>query len=183
MATLHLGDRRRRPLPQKPSGSVILLDPEMPGRLQLCPSQIFLYKNITLQSIGDNKNRLVDLYGDEIEVLTPEDFFLPELCFLPGGCALENSWLNSQMEGEPVLNGHPVTPLLPLQERIRDLFSSAELSCFCSLRVEPDGKHLEFTLRLPLQGQQQPYPITGAASQEAASCVSLAALAAAKPIP
>jgi hypothetical protein len=131
-ATLRLGDRRQRPLPQTPSLPVILLDPEMPRRLRVSPGNITLYKRATLELVDGDKQRLEKLYGAEIEVITPEDVFLPELHLLPGEEQLCNSWLSRKIEGKPIVNGSSVTPLLPLKERIRDLFSSAELSRYCS---------------------------------------------------
>lgn len=162
LSTLRLGERRSRPLPQTPSRPVILLDPEMPSRLGLPATEITLYKAATLESVGSDKQRLEGLYGGEIDVLTPEDLFLPELHLLPGEAALENSWVSRQLEGKPVVNGSPVTPLLPFKERIRDLFSSAELSRQCSLRlvINGAGMDLKVTLLLPLEGHADPYPIT-----------------------
>ena len=162
LATLRLGDRQERPLPQTPVRPVILLDPEMPSRLGLPATEITLYKAATLESVGSDKQRLGGLYGSEIEVLTPDDVFLPELHLLLGEAALENSWLSRRMEGSPVVNGSPVTPLLPFKERIRDLFSSAELSRYCSMRLVATGggMDLKVTLLLPLEGHQEAYPIT-----------------------
>lgn len=163
-ATLRLGDRRERPLPQTPSRPVILLDPEMPSRLRVSPGNITLYRRATLEWVEGDKKRLEKLFGAEIEVITPEDVFLPELHLLPGEGALPNSWLSGNIEGKPIVNGCPVTPLLPLKERIRDLFSSAELSRYCSmcLIATDEGMDLKVTLLLPLEGQQEAYSITRA---------------------
>ncbi len=160
-ATLELGDRRERPMPQSPDRPVILVDREMPNRLGLPANEITLYKAATLESVGFEKSHLERLYGGEIEVLTPDDIFLPELFLLPGPSALVNSWLSNRLEGQPLVNGSPVTPLLPLQERMRELFSSAELSHSCSLRLVQNGggMEIEVTLMLPLMGQREPYPI------------------------
>jgi hypothetical protein len=161
-ATLRLGDRRQRPLPQTPSRPVILLDPEMPSRLRLSPGNITLYRRATLELVGGDKQRLEKLYGAEIEVITPEDVFLPELHLLPGEGALANSWLSGNIEGKPIVNGCLVTPLLPFKEHIRDIFSSAELSRYCSMHLiaTDEGMDLNVTLLLPLEGQQEAYPIT-----------------------
>ena len=139
LATLQLGDRQKRPLPQTPRRPVILLDREMPNRLGLPSTEITLYKAATLESVGGDKGRLESLYGAEIEVVSPEDIFLPELHLLPGEGALANSWLSRKIEGKPIVNGSPVTPLLPLTERIRDLFSSEELSRQCTLSLVTTG--------------------------------------------
>jgi len=162
LATLQLGDRQKRPLPQTPRRPVILLDREMPNRLGLPSTEITLYKAATLESVGGDKGRLESLYGTEIEVVSPEDIFLPELHLLPGEGALANSWLSRKIEGKPIVNGSPVTPLLPLTERIRDLFSSEELSrqCTLSLVATGGGMELKVTLMLPLEGHQSPYQIT-----------------------
>jgi hypothetical protein len=162
LATLQLGDRQNRPLPQTPACPVILLDPDMPNRLGILATEITLYKSATLESVGGDKRRLETLYGAEIEVLTPEDVFLPELHLLPGEGALANSWLSRKIEGKPIVNGSSVTPLLPLKERIRDLFSSEELSrqCTLSLVSTGGGMELKVTLMLPLEGHQSPYQIT-----------------------
>ncbi|MFN9630326.1 MAG: hypothetical protein ACK59A_08875 [Cyanobacteriota bacterium] len=161
LATLQLGERQQRPLPQTPLRPVILLDPAMPNRLGLPATEITLYKAATLESVGGDKSRLETLYGKEIEVLTPEDIFLSELYLLPGEGALANSWLSRKIEGKPIVNGSPVTPLLPLKERIRDLFSSDELSRQCSLSLVSAGGGMELrvSLLLPLEGHQSPYQI------------------------
>ena len=91
LATLKLGDRRQRPLPRTNTRPVILLDQEMPKRLGILATEITLYKAATLESVGGDQRRLETLYGSEIEVLTPEDIFLPELYLLPGESALANS--------------------------------------------------------------------------------------------
>lgn len=162
LATLRLGDRQKRPLPFTPQQPVILLDPEMPNRLGIPATEITLYKAATLESVGSDKKRLESLYGAEIQVLTPEDVFLPDLHLLPGEGALANSWLSRKIEGKPIVNGSAVTPLLPLRERIRDLYSSEELSRQCSLSLVTTGGGMELkvTLLLPLEGHQNPYQIT-----------------------
>jgi hypothetical protein len=162
LATLQLGDRQQRPLPQTPLCPVILVDPDMPNRLGIPATEITLYKAATLESVGGDKRRLETLYGAEIEVLTLEDIFLPELHLLPGEGALANSWLTRKIEGKPVVNGSSVTPLLPLRERIRNLFSSEELSrqCNISLVTTGGGMELKVTLMLPLEGHQDSYQIT-----------------------
>jgi len=162
LATLQLGDRQRRPLPQTPVCPVILLDPEMPNRLGIPATEITLYKAATLESVGGDKRRLETLYGAEIEVLTIDDIFIPELHLLPREGALANSWLSRKIEGKPVVNGIPVTPLLPFKEHIRNLFSSEELSrqCTLSLVTTGGGMELKVTLILPLEGHQSPYQIT-----------------------
>ncbi|MCT0218738.1 hypothetical protein KQ304_06965 [Synechococcus sp. CS-1329] len=162
LATVELGDRRERPLKGTPVRPVILLDAEMPNRLGLTANDIVLYKAATLEAIGGDKTKLERQYGHEIDVITPDDIFLPELYLLPGESALANSWLGSRLEGKPMVNGIPVTPLLPLNERIRELFSSAELARSCSLRLVQTGSGMgiEMTLMLPLQGSRTAYPIT-----------------------
>jgi hypothetical protein len=162
LATLQLGDRQRRPLPDSPRLPVVLLDDQMPHRLGMAANEITLHKASTLESVGFDKARLELLYGGEIEVLTPDDIFLSELHLLPGGGALVNSWLANRLEGQPLVNGQPVSPLLPLRERMRELFSSAELSDACSLRLiqAGGGQQIEVTLLLPIKGARDPYPIS-----------------------
>lgn len=163
-AELVLEDRRQRPLAKTPAENrpVILVDREMPNRLGLPANEITLHAAATLESVGYDKNQLLRLYGDTIEVLTPDDIFLAELFLLPGPAALVNSWLPNRLEGQPMVNGNPVTPLLPLQPRMRELFSSAELAKSCSLRLVQTGggMAIELTLMLRLKGQRDPYPIT-----------------------
>jgi hypothetical protein len=160
-ATLRLGDRRLRPLPQTPSGPVILLDPEMPRSLQLSPDEITHYRGAKLASRGVDKHGFEELNGPETQVLTPDDVFLPDCFCLPREGALVNSWLSTKIYGKPMINGTAVTPLLPLKECMRDLFSSAELSRYCSMHVvaSEDGMDLLVTLLLPLEGQKEAYPI------------------------
>jgi len=161
-ATLQLGQRAQRPLPNTPTKSVVLVDREMPNRLGLKASDITLYKASTLEAIGFDPARLERLYGGEIDVITPENIFLEELYLLPGGSALENSWLSRKLEGQPLVNGNPVSPLLPLHERIRDLFTSEELERACNLRLVQTGigNAIEVTLNLPLFNQRDTYPVS-----------------------
>ncbi len=163
-AQLALGDRREYPLPQSPKNDipVILLDPEMPNRLGLPASEITLYEASTLESVGFEKDQLLRLYGSKIEIITPDDIFLPELYLLPGKSVILNSWLSTCLEGQPLVNGSPVTPILPLREQMRELFSSSELSRISSLRVVQTGggSAIEVTLMLPLKGRRDLYPIS-----------------------
>lgn len=164
LATLRLGQRLAKPLAQTPDRPVILLDKEMPRRLGIPSTQLTLYKAATIESIGYDKQRLVNLHGAEIEVLTPDDLLLPksELYLLPGETALQHSWLTEKLQGRPVVNGLPVTPLLPFTERIRELFSSEELARQSSLELVSDGggMSLKVTLFLPLEDNPDPYPLT-----------------------
>jgi hypothetical protein len=138
------------------------VDPLMPNRLGVSSSDITLWGSATLESIGTDPEQLRRLYGQEITVITPAEIFLDELFLLPGAEALENSWLPRRLEGQPLVNGEPVTPLLPLQSRVRALFSSRELEQACSLRMVQAGagQEIEVTINLRLEGQQDPYPIS-----------------------
>lgn len=161
-ATIELGDRKRRPLPDTPADRpVVLVDPEMPSKLGISGADICLYKAATLESIGYDPARLEQQYGAEIRVLTPDQIFLDELYLLPGEQVLINSWLPARLEGVPTVNGEIVTPLLPFRAEIRQLFSSRELQERCELRVVQTGvgMELEVRLSLPLQGQREPYGI------------------------
>jgi hypothetical protein len=161
-ATLQLGDRLQRPLPQTPQRPVILLDPDMPQKLGIDPTEITLYKSSTLASVGFDKKRLETLYGNEIDVLTPEDIFMKELYLLPEGESLASTWLTDKLEGKPSVNGIPITPLLPFKERIRDLFTSEELAKRCTVELETGGgiSTLTFSLLLNLENQDHQYYIT-----------------------
>lgn len=161
-ATIELGDRERRPLPDTPAARpVVLVDPEMPSKLGLTGADICLYKSATLESIGYDPSRLEQQYGAEIRVLTPDHIFLDELYLLPGEQVLINSWLPARLEGVPTVNGEVVTPLLPFKPEIRQLFSSRELQERSELRVVQTsvGMELEVRLSLPLQGQRESYGI------------------------
>lgn len=161
-ATIELGDRKRRPLPDTPADRpVVLVDPEMPSKLGISGADICLYKAATLESIGYNPARLEQQYGTEISVLTPDQIFLDDLYLLPGEQVLINSWLPARLEGVPTVNGEIVTPLLPFRAEIRQLFSSRELQERCELRVVQTsvGMELEVRLSLPIQGQREPYGI------------------------
>ena len=162
MSTLLLDNRKSWTHPESPVLPVILLDSNMPSRLGLPASEITLYKSATLESVGFDKKRLQDLYKNEIEVLIPDDFFLSELYLLRGEASLPNSWIGRQIAGKPLVNGKSVTPLLPFKERIRDFFSSEELSRQCSLRLVANGggMSLNVTLSLYLAGHDNPYSIT-----------------------
>lgn len=161
-ATLELGDRKRRSLPETPAKPVVLVDHEMPSKLGISAADLCLYKSATLESIGYDPAQLERQYGAEIKVLTPDQIFLPELYLLPGEQVLTNSWLPERLEGVPVVNGELVTPLLPFSPELRQLFSSRELRERCELRVLQTsvGVELEVRLTLPLQGQRDGYGIS-----------------------
>jgi hypothetical protein len=174
-ATLELGDRKRRPLrnlkdPQpseQPKLSwwekpVVLVDPDMPSKLGISGADIPIYKSATLESIGYDAKQLERQYGGEISVLTPDQIFLDELYLLPGAQVLTNSWLPALLEGVPIVNGEPVTPLLPFRPELRQLFSSRELQQRCELRVVQSnvGVELEVRLSLPFQGQRDGYVLS-----------------------
>ena len=160
-ATLRLGDCRQRRSPETPRRPVILLDPEMPQKLGIDATEITLYKSATLASVGSDKKRLETLYGREIDVVTPDDIFMNELYLLPGEGAIAYSWLIDKLEGRLSVNGIAVTPLLPFNERIRDLFTSEELAKQCQVELETGGgtSTLTFSLLLNLEQQDQ-YHIT-----------------------
>ena len=115
VATLELGDRKERPIAGSSKRPVILVDPEMPSKLGISASEITLYGAATLEAVAGSKERLENQYGREIEVITPDDLFAKDVYLLPGEAALTNTWLLSKLEGQPLVNGTPVTPILPLQ--------------------------------------------------------------------
>jgi hypothetical protein len=161
-ATIELGDRILRPLPDTPADRpVVLVDPEMTSKLGISGADICLYKSATLESVGYDPSRLEQQYGSEIRVLTPDDIFLKELYLLPGKEVLSNSWLSARLEGVPTVNGEVVTPLLPFRPEIRQLFSSREIQERCELRVIQTnvGLELEVRLSLPIEGQREPYGV------------------------
>lgn len=162
LATVELHDRKEQPLAGSPNRPVILVDIEMPRKLGLSANEITLYGASTLEAIGGSKEKLEQLYGRDIDVITPDDLFSEELYLLPGEAALTNTWLLSRIEGQPLINGSPVTPILPLREKARSLFSSRELKTACSLRVvsSGNGMELELTLNLQISGQREVYPLT-----------------------
>ena len=162
-ASLELGDRLQSPLKDTPIDQpVILVDREMPNKLGVSAADICLYKSATLESIGFDPSQLERQYGQEIIVLTPEQVFLDELYLVSGEQALTSSWLSSNLEGTPRVNGEAVTPLLPLRPEIRRLFSSSELQRRCKLRVIQTSvsSELEIRLSLPIQGQREEYFIS-----------------------
>ena len=163
-ATLDLGDREQVPVAETPpvGKPVVLVDPDMPNKLGVRAADICLYKSATLEAIGFDPAQLERQYGQEIEVITPDDLFLDELYLVAGEEALMHSWLGSRLEGVPLVNGDPVTPLLPLKPKVRALFSSRELQERCELRVLQTSvsSQLELRLSLPLVGLRQAYVIS-----------------------
>jgi hypothetical protein len=161
MATVEVHDRKERPLKGPSNKPVVLVDPAMPSKLGIPANEITLFGAATLEAVGGSKEKLEQLYGREIDVITPDDLFSPDLYLLPGEAALVNTWLLSRLEGQTLVNGSPVTPILPLRERARDLFSSRELEKACSLRVisTGSGMELELTLMLQISGQREAYPL------------------------
>ncbi len=165
MATLELGDRLRKPLPNTPTKQpVVLVDPDMPNKLGINAAEICLFKAATLEGIGFDPHQLERQYGQEIKVLTPDQIFMDELFLVAGQEALIHSWLPSRLEGSPIVNGKPVTPLLPLKPEVRELFSSRELQDRCELRVMQSSvsSELEIRLTLPLKGHRDGYSISRA---------------------
>lgn len=161
MATVELRDRTERPLAGATTKPVVLVDSEMPSKLGIPANEITLFGASTLEAVGGSKEKLEQLYGRDIDVITADDLFAAELYLLPGEAALTNTWLLNRLEGQPLVNGSPVTPILPLRERARDLFSSRELEKACSLRVTSSGSgmELELTLMLRISGQRDAYPL------------------------
>lgn len=161
MATVEVHDRRERLLKGASNKPVVLVDPEMPSKLGIPANEITLFGAATLEAVAGSKEKLEQLYGREIDVITPDDLFAPDLYLLPGEAALMNTWILSRLEGQTLVNGSPVTPILPLRERARDLFSSRELEKACSLRVTSTGSgmKLELTLMLQISGQREAYPL------------------------
>ena len=160
-STLELRDRKERPIVGATNKPVVLVDPEMPSKLGIPANEITLFGASTLEAIEGSKEKLEQLYGRSIDVITPDDLFAAELFLLPGEAALTNTWLLSRLEGQPSINGSPVTPILPLREKVRDLFSSRELEKACSLRLISTGRgmELELTLMLQIIGQREAYPL------------------------
>ncbi|WP_295535797.1 cell division protein FtsA [Synechococcus sp. UW140] len=161
LATLEIHDRKEHPIVGLTNKPVVLVDPEMPSKLGIPANEITLFGASTLEAIAGSKEKLEQLYGRSIDVITPVDLFAQQLYLLPGEAALTNTWLLSRLEGQLSVNGLPVTPILPLRERVRDLFSSRELEKACSLRVTSTGSGMELELTLMLQfiGQREAYPL------------------------
>ena len=167
VATLELKDRQKINEPgQGQSASkrkpVVLVDADMPKKLGRSASEISLYRAATLESIGFNPEHLARQYGNEIDVVTPADIFLDEVYLLAGKDALAYSWLPGCIEGTAIVNGDTVTPLLPLKPDVRSLFSSRELQERCQMRVIQTSSSiaLEVTIKLPLLGARDGYPIS-----------------------
>lgn len=161
MATVEVDDRKERPLSGATNKPVVLVDAEMPSKLGIPANEITLFGAATLEAIGGSKEKLEQQYGREIDVITPDDLFAADLYLLPGEATLTNTWLFSRLEGQPMVNGSPVTPILPLRERVRDLYSSRELEKACSLRVRNSGSgmELELMLQIRISGQHEAYPL------------------------
>jgi hypothetical protein len=162
ITTIKLNDREERPIRGTKNKPLILVDLAMPAKLGIPASEITLFGGTTLDAVGGSKERLKHIYNRKFDVITPNDIFTEELYLLPGEAALTNTWLLGRLDGQPVINGSPVTPILPLREKTRYLFSSRELEKACSLQLISTGGsiELELTLMLQLSGQQQAYPLT-----------------------
>lgn len=131
---------------------VILVDPSMPRQLQKAASEIQLYGPDTLATICEDAERLRERHKD-INVVTPDDLFLPALTLLPGGHALCHSWLPEKLTARlDVGGGEDATPLLPFSVRLQELFSSTELKERLSLAVDHSQGCLVVGLTLTLEG-------------------------------
>ena len=131
---------------------VILVDPSMPRQLQKAESEIQLYGPDTLTTISGDAQRLRQRHKD-ITVVTPEDLFLPNLTLLPGGKALDHSWLPEKLTARLEMgNWEDTTPLLPFSAEVQKLFSSSELKERVSLAVDHGQGCLVVGLILTLEG-------------------------------
>ena len=131
---------------------VILVDPSMPRQLQKAESEIQLYGPDTLATICGDAERLRERYKN-INVVTPDDLFLPSLTLLPGGHALCHSWLPEKLTARlEVGNWEDTTPLLPFSVCLQGLFSSTELKKRVSLAVDHSRGCLVVGLILTLEG-------------------------------
>ena len=131
---------------------VILVDPSMPRRLQKAASEIQLYGPDTLATICEDAERLGERHKG-INVVTPDDLFLPNLTLLPGGHALCHSWLPKKLTTRLEMgNREDATPLLPFSVRLQELFSSNELKEMVSLAVDHGQGCLVVGLTLTLEG-------------------------------
>ena len=131
---------------------VILVDPSMPRQLQKAESEIQLYGPDTLATICGDAERLRERHKN-INVVTPDDLFLPTLVLLPGGHALRHSWLPEKLTTHlEVGNWEDTTPLLPFSIRLQELFSSSELKEKVSLAVDHSQGCLVVGLMLVLEG-------------------------------
>lgn len=135
---------------------VILVDPDMPRQLQKMASEIQLYKSDTLETIGRDAQSLRDRHKD-INVVTPNDLFLPNLTLLPEG-ALCHSWLPEILTARlEVEDQEDTTPLLPFSFRLQELFSSGELKEMVRLAVDHSKGCLVVELALKLEGFEEKY--------------------------
>lgn len=136
---------------------VILVDPHMHRRLQKMASEIQLYGPDTLETIGGDAQSLRDRHKD-INVVTPDDLFLPNLTLLPGGHALCHSWLSEILTARlEVGDQEDTTPLLPFSSRLQELFSSGELKEMVRLAVDHSQGCLVVELALKLEGFEEKY--------------------------
>ena len=137
---------------EKNPNPVILVDPSMPRQLQKAESEIQLYGTDTLATICGDAERLREHYKD-INVVTPDDLFLPTLTLLPGGHALRHSWLPEKLTARlEVGDVGDTTPLLPFSVHLQELFSSRELNEKVSLAMDHGQGCLVVGLMLPLEG-------------------------------
>ena len=130
---------------------VILVDPSMPRQLQKAESEIQLYGADTLATICGDAERLRERHTD-INVVTPDDLFLDQLTLLPGGQALDHSWLPEKLTARLDVGGQDTTPLLPFSVRLQELFSSKELKEMVSLAMDHGQGCLVVELILSLEG-------------------------------
>jgi len=159
---LVLGDKQ-----EKNKKPVILVDPDMPKQLQKEASAIHLYGAQTLATISKDAEQLRTHHKNEIDVVTPDELFLPNLTLLPGGKALVKSWLPEKLVAAPLtVDGQDHTPLLPFKDRLQNLFSSKELEKMVSLYVDHQQGYLVVELKVTLSGTSYPlrhsYPLKNA---------------------
>ena len=138
---------------KKPTQKLIIIDPEMAGRLGERPENIQIHKDKTLASLN-----LADLETWQkkwqVQLKRPEELFLPELRFIDIGDAIPGS-LQPKTMPDIELAGEHLTPLLPINPLLLEYFTPEDL---CDrVRFQLIGTDsVQVSIDLPLSGNGSP---------------------------
>ena len=138
---------------------LIIIDDKVADHWGERKQDIWVHKDRTLASLNveDLKNALI--VWDDVECITTEELFLPELTFLDLEDALPGGIL-PKSKGPLTFNGEKITPLIPLNPILLNYFTSEDL--ISKIELEPfnnvNGQGIRLIFNLPLSGMDETKP-------------------------
>ena len=138
---------------------LIIIDEKIADHWGERKQNIWVYKDRTLATINieDLKNGVI--VWDDVEWITTEELFLPELTFLDLEDALPGGLL-PKSKAPLTFNGEKITPLMPLNPILLNYFTPEDL--VKNIELEPfndvNGQGIRLTFNLPLSGMDASKP-------------------------